>query len=436
MVDDRAIPEFHVGLSTHVVVGSGLVDRVGRYAATYGRRALVVCGEAHARVDGSLARLEGSLLAAGLEVELVEGIGPDPTVAAVDAGSLLARAWHADLIVALGGGSVIDTAKAIATSAAAEHLRSFADHLGGRRARDLVVDRTLPLVAVPTMPGSGSETNGTSVIIDDETGRKLSAHSDLAAPRIALLDPELVALADPVLVAPGLADAFCHALEAALAARSTPASDALAEQALRMLLRDGSTPVGAEVPPDERLAAITRTWWATNLAGQALTLAGSLVTHPLAHPVSARLGMRHGEAVAAIEPAVLAVFGERFMANGSAGRVAGWLDVRGATDPATALRGLITKLTRYCAILGVRQSLGDIGVDEPASLVIVRDARASASRGLANVPGGEPTVQELLRVLDVARTVGSSTPVRRILEAAAAAAARDASLDVATATRA
>jgi alcohol dehydrogenase class IV len=436
MVDDRAIPEFHVGVSTHVLVGSGLVDRVGRYAATYGRRALVVCGAAHARADGSLARLEGSLRAEGMEVELVEGIGPDPTVSAVDAGSLLARAWRADLIVALGGGSVIDTAKAIATSAAAAHPRSFADHLGGRRAPDLDVDVALPVVAVPTMPGSGSETNGTSVIIDDESGRKLSAHSDLAAPRIALLDPDLVASADPALVAPGLADAFCHALEAALAVRATPASNALAEQALRMLLRDGSTPIDPALPHGERLDAITRTWLATNLAGQALTLAGSLVTHPLAHPISARLGMRHGAAVAALEPAVLAVLAERFMDDGRAGRVAAWLDVRGAAVPETALRGLLTKLTRYCAVLGVRESLADIGVDEPASLVIVRDARASASRGLANVPGGEPSVQELLRVLDVARTIGPSTPVRRILEAARDAAARDASLDLPTTAQA
>jgi alcohol dehydrogenase class IV len=415
---DVGVREFHASQPTRIAAGSGIAERVGRYAASYGDRALLVVGESHARVSGLLARVQSALLAEGVAVEVLEGVGGNPTASVVDAGAMLARAWRADVIVALGGGSVVDAAKAIATVAAAPGHESFRTHLSGLRSPGLLVTSALPVVALPTLPGSGSETNGTSVITDDETGRKLSAHSDLAAPRIALLDPELVLDAPVELVGPGLADAWCHALEAGLSTSSTIASDALAEQALRMLQREAATPLHGE-DRAERAASLTRAWWATNLAGLALTHAGSLVTHPLAHPLSARLDARHGDAVAALEPAVLAAFAERFQSDGRIVQVARWLDVRGADDPEVALRGVLTKLGRYCTSLGVRASVADLGLGEQLVADVVRDARASGSRGLSNLPGGEPSAEELFAVLDLAREHGPATPAKRLLEAAA-----------------
>lgn len=414
---ERGVREFHAGQPTRVAIGSGIVDQVGSYAASYGVRALVIAGEAHARATGLLARVQGSLRSEGIAVELLEGVGPNPSVAVVDAGAMLARACRADVIVALGGGSVVDTAKAIATSAAADEHQSFRTYLSGLRAPGLLVTAALPVLALPTLPGSGSETNGTSVITDDATGRKLSAHSDLAAPRIALIDPDLVADAPAQLLGPGLADAWCHALEAALSASSTIASDALAEQALRMLHREAARPIDAE-PGRERASSIARAWWATNLAGLALTHAGSIVTHPLAHPLSARLDARHGDAVAALEGAVLASFADRFLQDGRVVRVAHWLGVRGADDPAVALRGVLSRLSRYCALLDIRASAADLGLVEPLVAEVVRDARASGSRGLANLPGGEPTAEELFAVLDLARDHRPTTAAKRLLEAA------------------
>jgi alcohol dehydrogenase class IV len=411
------VREFHASQPTSVVVGSGVVERSGSYAASFGSRALLVVGESHARSSGLLGRVEASITGAGLSLELLEGVGQNPGVAVVDAGAALARAWRADVVVALGGGSVIDAAKAIATSAALHEPRPFAEHLSGRRARDLVVDAALPVVAIPTLPGSGSETNGTSVITDLETGRKLSAHSDLAAPRVALVDPDLLLDAPRELVAPGLVDAWCHALEAGLSQRATPASDALAEQALRALSRHGAQPLDTTLDDATRLDAIVRTWLATNHAGQALTLAGSIVTHPLAHPLSARLDARHGEAVAALEGAVLATFADRFTATGAVTRVAGWLDARGAEHREAALRSVLTRLSRYCGTLEVRAGVSDLGLAETMVADVVRDARASGSRGLTNVPGAEPTADELFAVLDVARECGPTAAPRRLLAA-------------------
>lgn len=413
-----ALREFHASQPTRVVGGSGIADQVGRYAATYGRRALIIAGEAHARSSGLLARVEGALRAEGMASELLEGVGGNPTVAVVDAGAQLARALRAEVVVAVGGGSVVDAAKAIATAAALDEPRSFRTHLSGLRPPGLLVTAALPVVAVPTLPGSGSETNGTSVITDDETGRKLSAHSDLAAPRVALLDPELAVDAPAELLAPGLADAWCHALEAALSGKASVASDALAEQALRMLQREGTAPIDAP-GNGARSAAMLRAWWATNLAGLALTHAGSIVTHPLAHPLSARLDARHGEAVAALEPIVLASFADRFVRDGRISSVASWLGVRNAADADAALRGVIGRLGRYCSQLGVRRSVSELGLVEGLASEVVRDARLSGSRGLANLPGGEPSADELFAVLDLALAHGPTTPAKRLLDAAA-----------------
>lgn len=409
---------FHASHPTSAVVAAGIVERAGSYTSSFGERVLVVTGEGHARSSGALERLQGSLRSSRLEVELLEGVGPNPTVAVVDAGAVLCRARRTDAIVALGGGSVIDAAKAIATSAATPEHASFSNYLSGLRAPDLLVDAALPVIAVPTLPGSGSETNGTSVITDDDTGRKLSAHSDLAAPRVALLDPELVLATPAELLAPGFADAACHAIEAALATSATVASDALAEQALRMLLRLGAAPLDIGTDGDERAEAMAAAWWATNLAGQALTLSGSLVTHPLAHPISARFDSRHGEAVAALEPAVLATFAEELAATGAMQKLAGWLDVRGASDAdgRAALRGVLSRLQRYMVSLGVRTGVEELGLSDDECLgLVVRDARASGSRGLRSMGGVEPSPDALFDVLDLARRCPPGTSVRRLL---------------------
>lgn len=414
------IPEFHAGTTTHVVGGTGVADRVGTYAATYGSRALLVTGSAHARETGLLARIEASLAHAGVVSGLLEGIGSDPTTSVIDAGATLARSIRADLVVAVGGGSVVDAAKAIATAAADPDRRPFRDHLSGLRPAGFLVVDALPVVAVPTLPGSGSETNGTSVVIDDETGRKLSAHSDLVAPRIALLDPELLLQASRELLAPGFVDAVCHALEAGLSSRATIASDALAEQGLRTLLRTAGEACATDRP--DRSRVLLEGWWATNLAGQALTMAGSIVTHPLAHPLSARHGIRHGSAVAALEPAVVATFAERFAAAGSLQKVARWLDVRAADDPDAATRGILTRFARCCASVELRSSMTQLGVGADDLPEIVRDARASGSRGLANTGGSEPSPEELFAVLDVAADCGPASSARRTMAAADRAA--------------
>ncbi|MCW2949162.1 MAG: methanol dehydrogenase [Thermoleophilia bacterium] len=413
------VSDFHLSWSTRVEAGVGAANRVGAWTASYGRRALVVVGDRHARASGLLPQVLAHLGEAGVATELFEGVPQNPSVAVVEAGAHLARAWRADVIVGVGGGSVLDVAKAIAVRAAEDpdETRSYRRHLSGLRDSSDLIMSALPIVAVPTLPGSGSETSGTSVITDDETGRKLSCTTDLAEPRLAIIDPLLAVDAPPELLGVGLVDAFCHALEAALSQRATIASDALAEQALRLLQRHAPQLTVAKATREQRLESLLAAWWGTELAGQALTLAGSIVTHPLAHPLSARLDASHGAAVAALEPAVLVVLHERWRDTGAMSRVAHWLDVRGFSDHDVALRGVLAKLQRFAQKLGVTHGAAALGVTAARVDAIVRDARASGSRGLSSVPGGEPSADELLAILDLARTVQPMDDVRDLLHA-------------------
>lgn len=388
---------FEYSQPTQVIFGDGAARRAGSFARLFGSRALLVIGAASARATGALGDVVLSMQAQEMPFKLLEGVPSNPGTAVVDAGAVLARSVHAEVVVAVGGGSVIDTAKAISV-AAVSHL-SYRGYLSGVRSGDAFVTSTLPVIAVPTLPGSGSETNGTSVIVDDISGRKLSAHSELAIPRVALIDPIYAAQAPQRLLAAGFADALCHAIEAGLSTRASVASDALAEAATAILRRDAAAALHERAAQTGDVEAVGRCLWAANLAGQALSLAGSTVTHPLAHPLSARFGAHHGEAVAALEPAVIAALADRW--GDAAVKVAGWFGSR-ATAPVGAVKSLLARLAEWNAAAGVTTSVAALGLDAEHVEDVIADALASGSRGLANTPGGELAVDDLRAVLGLA----------------------------------
>jgi alcohol dehydrogenase class IV len=392
---------FELYQPTQVVSGHGVAARVASFAQLFGTRALVITGGASARACCALGDVEDSLKRAGMEFDYLEGVPTNPSCAVVDAGGTLVRAEGIDVVIAVGGGSVIDVAKAVATVAVSR--LSYRRYLSGLRDGSERLDATLPVIAVPTLPGSGSETNGTSVVVDDITGRKLSAHSDLAAPRVALLDATYAAHAPRELLALGMVDALCHAIEAALSPRATVASDALAEAAISMLLRDAPLAIEAEPPvvpgspdgldgddggpaPDwsDACEALARCVWATNLAGQALSLSGSIATHPLAHPISARCGAHHGATVALLEPVVLALHGERYGADMV--KLARWIGAPHNAGVAASTRRVVNRLVTLNRKLGVAVTAEGLGLTPELVDELVADALASGSRGLEAPP--------------------------------------------------
>ncbi|OPZ26164.1 MAG: Lactaldehyde reductase [Lentisphaerae bacterium ADurb.BinA184] len=235
------------------------------------------------------------------------GVPPDPPLAAVDAIIAEAREAGADAVVAVGGGSVIDAAKAAAAlvPVAGATVRPYFD---GERE---IAGPGLPLIALPTTAGTGAEVTRNAVLTDSAGPAKKSLRSPFMVPRAAWVDPELTVTLPPALTAASGLDALTQAVESSLSTAAHAASLALAAEAVRLLL--AALP-GAYAQGGDR-AARTAVAEGSLLSGMAFSQSGLGAVHGLAHPIGARLGLAHGFTCAVLLPHVLAfnapVCGER-----------------------------------------------------------------------------------------------------------------------------
>ena len=200
---------FEFSIPTRIVFGPGTESRTGELAAGLGaRRVLLVCGGQSARRSGLLDRVEQSLTQAGLTCRVFAGIHPNPRLFQVREGVQAALEFGADLILAVGGGSVIDAAKAIALGAAEPEADLWDFWLGKRP-----VERTLPVGAVLTISAAGSETSSSAVLTRDDTLEKRGLTSEQIRPRFAVMDPELTCSLPPYQIACGVVDIMMHTLD-------------------------------------------------------------------------------------------------------------------------------------------------------------------------------------------------------------------------------
>jgi len=251
---------------------------------------------------GVVDRAERILRDAGLTVTRFDDVQPDPTCEAVDQAAAAVRAAGANLLVALGGGSAIDFAKAL--SAAATHEGPVWDYVTytGANAKPLGTS-ILPLIAIPTTAGTGSEVSQGSVLDNPVLEMKAALLSSRMYPRVALVDPELTYTMPPRTTAMTGFDALTHGIESFLnVQRGTSASELFALEAVRrvaanlpLAVRDGGNH-----------AARAEMAWAGTCGGMAIGLSNAAVAHAMALPLGARLGTPHGLALALLQPVVLA----------------------------------------------------------------------------------------------------------------------------------
>jgi len=285
---------FEFQLRPRVLYKSGLVDEVGQELAQLGaRRALIVTDEGVAQVgllDRVLAGLAGDVEIAGVFTD----VPPNSSLAVVEQGAEFARTQGADVLVALGGGSPIDTAKAMRI------LLTEGGHLYDYQGYNLLTRPLLPMVAIPTTAGTGSEVTAWAVIRDQTARLKLSFVSPFLAPDLAILDPELTRTLPPHLTAATGMDALVHAIESFVGANANPINDSLALQAIDMIsnsLRD-ATYQGDELEARGQMLV------AACIAGIAFSSGGGSLglVHALSHAVGGAFDIHHGTANAIILP--------------------------------------------------------------------------------------------------------------------------------------
>jgi alcohol dehydrogenase len=285
---------------TRIVFGAGQLDQLGSLAAELGVRRVLVVSDPGIVQAGHVGRGIESLQAASLQTLLFDGVAENPTTAHVAAGLAVAKDYQPDLIVGLGGGSSMDCAKGINFLYSCGG--SMQDYWGvGKATADL-----LPMIAVPTTAGTGSEAQSFALISDAKTHVKMACGDKRAAFRVALLDPQLTVSQPTQVTALTGIDAISHAVETFVTKSRNPISLTFSREAWRLLSTNFLTVLQR---PDD-LAARAAMQLGACLAGLAIENSMLGAAHALANPITAAHGTPHGQAIAVMLPHVVRYNGQ------------------------------------------------------------------------------------------------------------------------------
>jgi alcohol dehydrogenase len=366
---------FLVNWPGRIIFGAGKLACLGEEAKSLGGHHVLVVTTQDLVRFGVVDRAERMLRDAGLATTRFDGVQPDPTCNDVDRVAVDVRRSGTDVIVALGGGSAIDFAKAL--SAAATNEGPIWDYVTytGANAKPLGGD-LLPLIAVPTTAGTGSEVSQGSVLDNPELEMKAALLSPRMYPRVAIVDPELTYTMPPRTTAMTGFDALTHGIESFLnVERSTPASEVFALEAVRRV----AAHLPAALHDGGNRTARAELAWAATCGGLAIGLSNAAVAHAMALPLGARLGTPHGLALAVVQPVVLAHTWET-----QTERCAMLAEAAGVARPGAGLRdnaqALVAWMRRFVAEIGLRELWSGQGIDPAMPAQLAKDVFAYMGR--------------------------------------------------------
>ena len=358
---------------TRVIFGGNIVIDLGKITREFGNKALLVFGRNSIMKSGLYSQVISSLKDAGITVEEFSGVKPNPELSHARKGTEKAKKSSAEVIIAVGGGSVIDEAKAIAVGAC------YSGNLWDLYDRKAVIEKALPVIAVQTLPATSSETNLVSVITNTETNEKFGARSPLIAPKVAFLDPSLTYTLPQKYTAYASFDIMSHMLEGYFTSTDSfaPVQDGFVEGTVRAVMKSLAMVQKDARSKDGRAALM----WAGALAWNGLANAGVegavIPNHMLEHPLSAVYDVAHGAGLAAIFPSWLKykrdsiaprilLFGERILEMG--GEIA-------ELDESRACNLVIERFTGWIKSTGCPVNLREAGIENPDIPELVKQAR-------------------------------------------------------------
>lgn len=350
-----------------LLFGWGSLGKTGEEALRYGTKALLVSGKTSSRASGALDAVCASLKSAGITVTLFCEVESDPSVHTVTVGATLAKDSGADVVIALGGGSPLDAAKAI--SVMATHSGNIVDY-----EKTALHRKGIPVIAIPTTAGTGSEVTKFVVITDTDRKVKMLISSPFLIPRVALLDPQLTLSIPPAFTAgPGM-DALTHAIEAYQSSLASPTTDVFALSAIRLI---GANLVKATLN-GANVEARTAMLLGQLHAGLAFGNASVALVHAMSRPLGAHFGIPHGQANAILLPWVMEynrpACPEKFVHIAEALGC----DVQGLPRK-EASRLAVTTVREIYADTGLPLTLAELGIPAEALPQLAQDASQSGS---------------------------------------------------------
>lgn len=342
-------------IPTHILFGAGQLNNLHTQAMP-GKRALIIISNGKStRANGYLARTEKQLHQAGVETKVFDGVAPNPTVANSEAGAESAREFDADFLVALGGGSVMDCSKAIALLVTNKGKLWDYVPIGTGKGQP-ITNKPLPIIAITTTAGTGSETDGCGVITKEDTNEKAFIMHPALFPCLAVVDAELMLSVPPLFTAFQGFDALFHSVEGFIAASANLASDMNAREAIRNIAE--YLPRAVKCGSD--LEARTRVAFANTLSGAVMTLTLLTSEHGLEHALSAyHPNLPHGAGLIMISKAYFSYFVKQHACDDRFIELARLLGLPDANKPEDFITALV-RLQEACGVADLKMS--DYGI--------------------------------------------------------------------------
>ena len=380
-----------IGVRDRARFGAGIVADLPAVLAELGGQAAFVVTDPGVVGSGVAGRVVDVLTAANLRVELFDGVEPNPGASSIERGSARLRAFAATqpgetIVIALGGGSAMDSAKVMALHATNQRaVMSLGYH-------DETLIPGLPVIAIPTTAGTGAETNTYGVIIDESVGRKGYVGHESVLPKMAVLDPELTLGLPPGPTAATGVDALTHSLESLLSKNPNPFAEAIALGTVRTV----AAWMPRAVDDGTDLEARSRMLLAAHYAGigqQSGTGVGAV--HAIGHSIGTRGRLPHGTALATVMPEVFATYlGVRDRELALVAVAFGVADPRDPTPEAA--RAAIDAIDALLRRVGQRRTLAEQGLGPETHDTIAQDAIEDAA--INNSPR-LPSKPEVLAIL-------------------------------------
>ena len=354
-----------------IIFGSGGLSQVGAEAKRLGNKALVVLGRSAMKKSGVLDRLTYLLRGKKLEYIIYENIPSDPTVEIVDKGANLAKKGKCNLIIALGGGSVLDTGKAI--SAMVTNEGSVADYQEIEGKGRKFQYKTIPFIAIPTTSGTGSEATNNAVITNTELSLKKSIRDPWLIPEVALVDPELTLFLPPYITAICGGDALTQCIESYLGKKSQEISDALALHAIGLI---GKSLVKA-VKKGKDLKARKDMAMAALLSGLCLSNSGLGAVHALSHPLGVYYKIPHGLSCTVLLPYVMEF--NRSVVTKKMAKIAQSLGENiSLLSEKEASQRAVDKIKEIFSQVGIKSNLSEWGIKEEDFSKIIKGSKGGS----------------------------------------------------------
>ncbi len=359
--------EFSFSVPQNIVAGKGTIKKLPEVAAKLGGKKAFIISGPHLNKIGAVAACEALLADAGITAAAFTDCEANPSVETVDKATALFKESGADFIVAYGGGSPMDVAKAVGVLA--KFGGSITEYEGAHKVPGAIV----PLIAIPTTAGTGSEVTAFSVITDHSRQYKLTVFSYKLLPAYAILDADLITTVPASVAAACGMDALIHALEAYVSTAASPFSDAMAEKAMELIGGNIRRYVANRTDIEAAQAMLVGSLF----AGIAFSFARLGNVHAMSHPVSAHFNVAHGVANAILLPTIVDY--NALADHGKYRKIYNYIaQIPLGTDEFESFM-LADEIRDLNDILGIPASLSEVGVKEEAILAMAADAMKSGN---------------------------------------------------------